>query len=79
MAEPFTGEFRSGIANPEISAWLTFDVLGEVELADGVTISAGVRNIADRDPPLVQFALGYDPVVADPRGQILSVRLSKRV
>ena len=41
-------------------------------------LALGVINITDEDPPLAQFALGYDPVVADPRGRVFSVGLTKR-
>jgi iron complex outermembrane receptor protein len=34
--------------------------------------------VADKAPPLAQFALGYDPVAADPRGRVVSIGLSKR-
>ena len=40
--------------------------------------SLGVVNLTDEDPPLAQFALGYDPVVADPRGRVFSLGLTKR-
>lgn len=69
---------RAGITDPDIDAWLTFDLVAEAALSNDVTLGLGVRNLADRDPPLAQFALGYDSVVADPRGRVLFVSLSRR-
>jgi len=68
---------RAGVTDPDIDAWLTFDLVGEVELSRGVSLALGVRNLADEDPPLAQFALGYDPAVADPRGRVLFLSLSR--
>ena len=51
----------------------TFSTIG----AD-IDLALGVVNVFDKAPPLAQFALGYDPVVADPRGRVFSVGLTKR-
>ena len=69
---------RAGITDPHIGSQLTFDVVGETALGPDLSVSLGVRNLADRDPPLAQFALGYDPMVADPRGRVVFVSLSRR-
>ena len=47
-------------------------------LSPALDLSLGVVNVADSDPPLAQFALGYDPVVADPRGRVVSIGLTRR-
>ena len=47
-------------------------------------ITAGVRNLFDRDPPTTNqnqsFQVGYDPTYADPRGRFcyLSLRYGMR-
>ena len=69
---------RPGITDPDIGSQLTFDLVGETALGADVSATLGVRNVADRDPPLAQFALGYDPMVADPRGRVVFVSLSRR-
>ena len=69
---------RAGITDPHIGSQLTFDLVGETALGPDLSVSLGVRNLADRDPPLAQFALGYDPMVADPRGRVVFVSLSRR-
>ncbi|WP_420470741.1 TonB-dependent receptor plug domain-containing protein [Brevundimonas sp. FT23042] len=69
---------RSGITDPTIDSWTTVD-LGYVRaVGPALDLSIRVTNVADSDPPLAQFALGYDPVVADPRGRIVTLGLTKR-
>lgn len=69
---------RSGITDPSIDAWTTVDLRYARALSDALELSVGVVNVADSDPPLAQFALGYDPVVADPRGRVISLGLVTR-
>ena len=61
-----------------IGSQTTFDVAASRDLSADVTVSLGVVNLIDRDPPLAQFALGYDPVVADPRGRVVTMGVSRR-
>ncbi len=69
---------RSGITDADIASQTTVDLLLIRAVGDGLDLSLGVVNVADLDPPLAQYALGYDPVVADPRGRVISVGLTKR-
>ena len=55
-----------------------FDYRGTLTLHINERMGMGVVNAFDKAPPLAQFALGYDPVVADPRGRVFSVALTKR-
>jgi iron complex outermembrane receptor protein len=48
---------------------------------NGTTITLGVQNVFDSDPPFVGFAFGfngYDPSLADIKGRFLYVQLKKR-
>ncbi|MFN3560234.1 MAG: TonB-dependent receptor plug domain-containing protein, partial [Brevundimonas sp.] len=77
----YTGAYRndrSGITNAAIDSWTTVDLHYVRALSPALDLSLGVVNVADSDPPLAQFALGYDPVVADPRGRVVSIGLTKR-
>ncbi len=77
----YTGGYRndrSGITDPTIDHWTTVDLQYVRALSPDLDLSLGVVNVADSDPPLAQFALGYDPVVADPRGRVISIGLAKR-
>ena len=69
---------RSGVTEARIDSQTTFDLLYTRALAADLEVSLGVVNATDQDPPLAQFALGYDPVVADPRGRVFSAGLTKR-
>ena len=54
---------------PGASDIIGLEVSGVIEsLGADLDLSLGVVNLTDEAPPLAQFALGYDPVVADPRG-----------
>lgn len=69
---------RSGITDASIASQTTVDLLYSRTIGADLDLSVGVVNVADKAPPLAQFALGYDPVVADPRGRVVSIGLSKR-
>ncbi|QSF52862.1 TonB-dependent receptor plug domain-containing protein [Brevundimonas fontaquae] len=69
---------RSGITDASIASQTTVDLLYSRTIRADLDLSFGVVNVADKAPPLAQFALGYDPVVADPRGRVVSIGLSKR-
>uniref|UniRef100_UPI0025F53977 TonB-dependent receptor domain-containing protein n=1 Tax=uncultured Brevundimonas sp. TaxID=213418 RepID=UPI0025F53977 len=69
---------RSGITDASIASQTTLDLLYSRTIGADLDLSVGVVNLADKAPPLAQFALGYDPVVADPRGRVVSIGLRKR-
>lgn len=69
---------RSGITDTTIASQTTADMLYSRTLGADIDLALGVVNVFDKAPPLAQFALGYDPVVADPRGRVFSVALTKR-
>ncbi len=69
---------RSGITDASIASQTTVDLLYSRTIGADLDLAVGVVNVADKAPPLAQFALGYDPVVADPRGRVFSVGLTKR-
>ncbi len=69
---------RAGITDTTIASQTTIDLLYGRALGDDLDLALGVVNLADKAPPLAQFAFGYDPVVADPRGRVFSLSLTKR-
>jgi len=69
---------RSGITDTTIASQTTVDLLYSRAIGADLDLALGVVNVADKAPPLAQFALGYDPVVADPRGRVFSLGLTKR-
>ena len=69
---------RSGITDTTIASQTTLDLLYRRTVRADLDLALGVVNVADKAPALAQFALGYDPVVADPRGRVVSLALTKR-
>lgn len=69
---------RAGITDTAIASWTTVDVTYVRRLGETLELFAGVANLADRDPPLAQYTLGYDPIVPDPRGRVVSLGLTRR-
>lgn len=77
----YTGGYlndRAGITDPTIGSHTTIDLLFTQTLKDALMVSVGVVNLMDKAPPRAQFALGYDPTVADPRGRVIEVSVEKR-
>lgn len=69
---------RSGVTDTTIASQTTIDLLYSRSLGADLDLALGVVNVADNAPPLAQYAFGYDPVVADPRGRVFSLALTKR-
>ncbi|WAC58810.1 TonB-dependent receptor domain-containing protein [Brevundimonas sp. SL130] len=69
---------RSGVTDTTIASQTTIDLLYSRAFGADLELALGVVNLADKAPPLAQYAFGYDPVVADPRGRVFSLGLTKR-
>ncbi len=70
------------VAFTEVDSQITLDLQGNVELPnpfsddfEGPTLTAGVINVTDEEPPAVITNGGFDSRVHDPRGRIVYVRL----
>ncbi|MTV40597.1 TonB-dependent receptor [Duganella radicis] len=74
--------YKSGYIDQEptntVPSYTTWDGYGSWKAAEGLTLTAGVRNLFDRKPPLSyqtgNFQAGYDPRYTDPVGRTLYVR-----
>lgn len=68
--EPFTRN---------VTSYTTFNLIGTYSGIKNVTITGGIINIADRDPPFTWHNVdsaagaGWDPRVADPRGRTFTL------
>jgi iron complex outermembrane recepter protein len=64
----------------KVGNYETFDVFAQYKGVKNLTISGGVRNLLDRNPPFsnqnAYFQVGYDPTYTDPRGRTPYVRAS---
>ncbi|MYM21888.1 TonB-dependent receptor [Duganella sp. FT135W] len=61
-----------------VASYSTFDGYASWEAIKSLTLTAGVRNLFDKEPPLsyqaTTFQAGYDPRYTDPVGRTLYVR-----
>ena len=61
-----------------VASYTTFDSYGSWEMLKNLTLTAGVRNMFDRDPPLSfqtrVFQAGYDPRYTDPTDRAYYLR-----
>jgi iron complex outermembrane receptor protein len=74
--------YKSGYLDQDeenhVASYTTFDGYGSWKALPGLTLTAGVRNLFDRQPPLSYqtdtFQAGYDPRYTDPTGRTMYVR-----
>jgi iron complex outermembrane receptor protein len=61
-----------------VSDYATFDLFGTYAMQKGFTVTLGVKNLFDRDPPFsnqtITFQAGYDPRFTDPTGRTFYAR-----
>lgn len=68
--------------DPEVAAYIVYNVSATYTGFKNITISGGIKNILNQDPPFtahnVDFAsgAGWDPRVADPRGRAFTARIT---
>jgi iron complex outermembrane receptor protein len=84
LSAGLTARYKSGYQDVEptnhVASYTTFDTYVGWAQKKGFGITAGVRNLFDRNPPLSyqdsQFQSGYDPRYYDPTGRTYYVRAS---
>lgn len=63
----------------EIGPYFTADLAYRLALPDGLSLTAAVFNVADRDPPSVRLEnLNYDPFFGNPVGRAFKVGFAKQ-
>ncbi|MEW6707661.1 MAG: TonB-dependent receptor [Pseudomonadota bacterium] len=82
----WAGHYKSGYVDQDpsnsVSSYFTMDAYmsWKPSIAKGVTLTAGITNFADRDPPYSNqdqvFQANYDPRFTDPTGRKYYVRAS---
>ena len=78
----FANRFKSGYEDQDpvnkVDDYSVFDLFGTWSGYKGLTLTAGVKNLFDEDPPFTNqnttFQRGYDPRFTDPRGRTFLVR-----
>jgi iron complex outermembrane receptor protein len=62
----------------QVSSYTTFDTYVSWQPVKALSVTAGVRNLLDKEPPLsyqvYTFQAGYDPRFADPTGRTYYLR-----
>ncbi|MDB5911276.1 MAG: hypothetical protein JWP34_5393 [Massilia sp.] len=77
-----TGHYKSGYTDQtpsnEVASYTTFDSYLSWAATKNIGLTAGVRNMFDRNPPLSYqtqtFQAGYDPRYTDPTGRTIYAR-----
>jgi iron complex outermembrane recepter protein len=68
--------------NPDVKDYITYDLSVSYTGIKNLTITGGVKNLLDTDPPFTAHNLdfaagaGWDPRVADPRGRAYTLRVN---
>ena len=66
----------------DVKAYVTYDLQASYTGVKNLTVTGGIRNLFDTDPPYtnaggqVWFQGGYDPGYADPRGRFFYAKLN---
>ena len=76
----FVNRFKSGYEDQDpvnkVDTYSIFDLFGTWTGYKGLTLTAGIKNLFDEDPPfsnqVTTFQRGYDPRFTDPRGRTFS-------
>jgi iron complex outermembrane receptor protein len=82
----YKDEVPSGVVpagfNPNVASYTVYGVSASYTGIKNLTLTAGIKNMFDRDPPFTAHNLdfaagaGWDPRVADPRGRAYTFALS---
>ncbi len=68
--------------NPDVDSYTTYGLSSTYTGIKNLSITAGVKNLLDEDPPFTAHNLdfaagaGWDPRVADPRGRAFTLRVN---
>lgn len=82
------GHYKSGyigqntssniVRSAPVDSYATFDIYGSWKPTKSLSVTAGVRNVTDKEPPLSYqvyvFQSGYDPRYSDPTGRAYYLR-----
>jgi iron complex outermembrane receptor protein len=73
FAQNFVSGYEDQGGTRDVGSYETFDLQGTWAGWKGLTVTLGVRNIFDRDPPASAqdqtFQVGYEPRIGDPHGR----------
>jgi iron complex outermembrane receptor protein len=74
VSQNFVLGYTDDSGNRRVASYEVYDLQGRWEGWKGLSVTLGVKNIFDRDPPASDqgqtFQVGYDPRYTDPRGRM---------
>jgi iron complex outermembrane recepter protein len=86
-----TGQYTDGVTDlqdaardpngnlDEVASYFTTDLVYQLALPEGLTLTGAVFNVADRDPPRAKLLdYNFDPLFYNPVGRAFKVALTKR-
>jgi iron complex outermembrane receptor protein len=56
---------------------ITHDLVYQNEMIEGLTLTAGVTNLTDEDPPFTRSQYNYDYTMASPLGRVFKIGIKK--
>jgi hypothetical protein len=73
--------FAEDFLDSSVDSWLTADMnytysFGELSFLNDASVTIGVQNITNEEPPFVPVITGYDGTLHDPRGRVWSIRVN---
>ena len=73
--------FADRFLDSSINSWITADAqytysFGDLKYLSDASVSVGVLNLTNEEPPFVPVITGYDGTLHDPRGRVWTLRLS---
>jgi iron complex outermembrane recepter protein len=83
-AAGLSAHYKSGYLDQDpsnrVNSYTTFDIYGAWAATQAISLTFGVKNLFDRDPPMSNqeavFQAGYDPRYTDPTGRTYYARAS---
>ena len=79
MDEDMSGYDSTPLPRRKVSSYTTFNLFSTYTVSKSATITAGIINLLDRQPPFTWhnvdgvIGAGWDPRVADPRGRTFQI------
>jgi iron complex outermembrane receptor protein len=78
LANHYKSGYTDQVATNRVSPWMTWDLYGSLQPSKAVSLTFGIKNVADKAPPYsnqsATFQVGYDPRFADATGRVFYFR-----
>jgi len=73
--------FADRFLDSSIDSWVTADVqytysFGDLKYLSDASVTVGIQNLTNEEPPFVPVITGYDGTLHDPRGRLWTLRVN---